>query len=507
MSNNIFNNSIIFDRRLVFILIFLSYVFFPTNNSSLDSYAYAGYVKYNYCLFTPHHLFSNGIIYVLLQPFKYLGVRIDILFFSKIVNSIFQLINLLIFYKILTFLKINEKTKLLYILILAFSFSLWRYGTENETYIIPISFSLLGSYYFLKNIKRSKTLYLILSSLFGVLACLFHQIHFFWWFGILFGFYFYNRRFKTIYLYLIPALLVPLSYILVLIFYEKQELTIFNIQHFVFNDFYQGSVMTNFGWKGFFFQAINTVRTYFQIHPNIYFLIKDNWIYLIPLILCLIISYKLFKILRTNKNLITKKENHLKIFIKVHIFIFIANYLFAFYNAGNVEFMVMLPFLLVLYIAIKYTVNNKISRKIVMLLFVWNFSYGIFPNYKYDYYNDIKLVNFMIENKEKTFIVKNHTVISQYFYESGIDNPKNIFRFNKINEDKLNQIMKANNEIYTDVITKPEILNKEKISSNGLKINFKNYRKDEVFSYDGFYGKTTVHKILQENTPKTIIKR
>lgn len=498
MSNPIFNKSIIFDRRLVFLLIFFSYIFFPTNNSSLDSYAYAGYVKYNYYLFTPHHLFSNVIIYVLLLPFKYFGINVDTLLFSKIVNSLFQLINLFIFYKILTFLKIKERTKLLHLLILAFSFSLWRYGTENETYIIPISFSLLGSYYFLKNIIKSKTPYIILSSLFGVLACLFHQIHFFWWFGILFGFYFYKRSLKTIYLYLTPALLVPVCYILVMTLYEKQKLTFFNLQHFVFNDFYQGSVMTDFSWKGFFFQVINTVRTYFQIHGNIYLLIKNNWFYVIPLILCLIISYKLFKLFRTNKKLITKKESHLKIFIKIHIFIFIANYLFAFYNAGNIEFMVMLPFLLILYIAIKYDINYKVSQKIILLLFIWNFSYGIFPNYKYNYYNDEELVNYMIENKEKTFIVKNHTTISQYFYKTGIDNPKNIFRLNKISKDKLNQIIKANNEIYTDIINKPVIFNKEKMTSNDWGINFKEYKKEEIFSYNGFYGKTTVIKISGE---------
>ena len=498
MSNPIFNIFILFDRRLVFLLIFFLYIFFPTNNSSLDSYAYAGYVKYNYYLFTPHHLFSNAIIYVLLLPFKHLGISIDILLFSKLINSIFQLINLFIFYKILTYLKIKEKTKLLYILILAFSFSLWRYGTENETYIIPIGFSLLGSYYFLKNINKSKTLYIILSSIFGVLACLFHQIHFFWWFGILFGFFLYRKSFKTIYLYLIPALLVPLSYILVLVFYEKQELTFFNLQHFVFHDFYQGSVMTDFGWKGFFFQAINTVRTYFQIHGNIYFLIQNNWFYLIPFILCLIISYKLFKLFRTDKKVITKKEDHLKIFIRAHIFIFIANYLFAFYNAGNIEFMVMLPFLLILYIAIKYDINYKISQQIVVLLFVWNFSYGIFPNNKYNYYNDKELVNYMIENKEKTFIVKNHTTISQYFYKTGIDNPKNIFRLNKINKDNLNQIIKVNNDIYTDIINKPEIFNKENMTSNDWGINFKEYKKEEIFSYNGFYGKTTVIKISGE---------
>lgn len=498
MRNHIFNESIIFDRRLVFILIFLSYILFPTNNSSLDSYAYAGYVKYNYYLFTPHHLFSNVIIYVLLLPFKYLGISIDILLFGKLVNSIFQLINLFIFYKILTYLKIKEKTKLLYILILAFSFSLWRYGTENETYIIPIGFSLLGSYYFLRNITKSKTSYIILSSFFGVLACLFHQLHFFWWFGILFGFFLYRRSFKVIYLYLIPALLVPLSYILVLVFYEKQELTCLNLQHFVFHDFYQGSVMTDFGWKGFFFQVINTVRTYFQIHGNIYFLIKNNWFYLIPLILCFIISYKLFKLFRTDKKLIMRKENHLKIFIKVHIFIFIANFIIAFYNAGNIEFMVMLPFLIILYTSIKYDLNSKIYKQIVILLFVWNFSYGIFPNYNYNYYNDTELVNYMIKNKKKTFIVKNHTAISQYFYETGIDNPKNIFLLNKINEDKFNQIMKVNNEIYTDIINKPEVFNKEKMSANDLGISFKDYIKEEIFSYDGFYGKTIVYKISGE---------
>lgn len=498
MSNTIFSKSIIFDKRLVFILIFLSYILFPTNNSSLDSYAYAGYIKYNHYLFTPHHLFSNVLIYLLLQPFKYIGITIDILLFSKIINSLFQLINLFIFYKILSFLKIKEKTKLLYILILAYSFSLWRYGTENETYIIPIGFSLLGSYYFLKNINKSKTSYIILSSIFGVLACLFHQIHFFWWLSILFGFFLYRRSFKSVYLYLIPSLLVPLSYILVLVFYEKQELTFFNLQYFVFHDFYQGSVMTDFGWKGFFFQAINTVRTYFQVHGNIYFLIKNNWFYLIPLILCLIISYKLFKLFRTDKKLIIRKENHLKIFVKIHIFIFIANFLFAFYNAGNIEFMVMLPFLLILCIVIKYDIRNKISQQIVILLFVWNFSYGIFPNYNYNYYNDTVLVNYMVKNKEKTFIVKNHTIVSQYFYKTGIDNPKNIFLLNKLNQDKLNQIIKVNNEIYTDIINKPEIFNKEKMTSNDLGINFKDYKKEKIFSYSGFYGKTSVYKISGE---------
>lgn len=489
------NTSIIFNKKTIFAIIFILYVFLPTNNSSLDAFAYAGYTKYNYNLFTPHHLFSNAIIYILLLPFKLVNINIDTLTFSKIINSLFQLFNLFIFFKLLGILKIKEKKKLLYILALAFSFSLWRYGTENETYIIPITFSLLGSYFFLKNITNNCTTNILASSLFGVFACLFHQIHFFWWLGILIGFYIYTKNIKTIFQYILPAILVPISYVLVLKWYEQQEVTLFNIQHFVLHDFYKGTVMSNFGWKGIFFQILNTVRTYFQIHPNIYILIKTNWIYLIPIISFFIISYISFIKLRKATILSLRKQDHLKTFINIHVLIFILNYLFAFYNYGNIEFMVMLPFLLCLCIATKYVINDKLILTVSILLFIWNFSYGIFPNYKYNYYNDQELVNYMIHNKEKTFIIKRATVLNEYFYKTGIDNPKNILLLHKTSNEKLSEIINEKKEVYTDVLNKPTILNKEKMTAQNSLTNFSTYSKELVFSYVGFYGKSSIYKI------------
>lgn len=489
-------SNLIFDKRLIFILIFFLYVLFPTNNSSLDSYAYAGYVKYNYYLFTPHHLFSNAIVYVLLKPFLIFNFDIDILLFSKIINSIFQIFNLLIFYQILKVLKIKEVTILKSILILAFSFSLWRYGTENETYIIPISFSLLSSFYFIKDLNFKNNRFILYSSLFGVIACLFHQIHFFWWFGLLFGFYLTRKKIRNVCIYLLPTLLVPISYILVLIYYEKKALTIHNLIHFVFNDFYQGSVMTDFGWKGFFFQAINTVRTYFQIHGNIYLLIKSNGLYIIPCILCVFIFIKTIQ-LSKNKLFIKKKDlnSNVKLIINIHLLIFLLSYSFAFYNAGNVEFMVMTPFLIILCFILKYRINNNFLKGVAIILLIWNFSYGIFPNFYYSYYNDGELVKYMISNKEKIFVIKNHTTISQYFYKTGIDNPKNIYRIEKLSDKEFQELLKNNHEIYTDIIDKPEVLNKIKMTSKNLNINLKNLKVEKVFTYSGFYGKTTVNKI------------
>lgn len=155
-------------------------------------------------------------------------------------------------------------------------------------------------------------------------------------------FYIYEKKVKTVLLYLIPSLLVPLSYVLVLIFYEKKEFSFYNLMNFIFNDLLQGSVQTNFGWKGAFFQVLNTFRKFFQLHPDIYELIKKEWVYILPFVFCSVIIFFVIRLLLRG-GVILEKENNLKLFIKIHVFIFITNYFFAFYNYGNVEFMVMLP--------------------------------------------------------------------------------------------------------------------------------------------------------------------
>jgi len=198
----------------------LFYVFYPTNNSSLDAYAYTGDIKYAKNLFLPHHLIYNYFLYSLLKPFSLFLNNVNVLLFTKYINAFFQALNLIIFCKILTKLSIPKKEILLYIIIIGFSFSLWRFGTENETYIIPITFSLIGSFYFLNFLKTRYLKYILYSGFFATIACLFHQIHFFWWFGLLIGTTFYTKKLKYILVYSITALIVPLAYILVLIFYS-----------------------------------------------------------------------------------------------------------------------------------------------------------------------------------------------------------------------------------------------------------------------------------------------
>ncbi|WP_075343602.1 hypothetical protein [Tenacibaculum agarivorans] len=493
-------NSILKNKStvLLFVVIAVLYLCFPTQNSSLDAYAYAGYVKHNFFLFTPHHLFSNVLIYALSKALEYLGFYVDVLWLGKITNSVFQLLNLVVLYKILSYLKVDKVSKNMYVAIVAFSFSLWRYGTENETYIVPITFSLLGSFQFLLYQLKLRDRYLLLSSFFGVIACLFHQIHFFGWLGLGVGCYQYTKKFKTLLLYILPAFLVPLSYILVVVFYENQDLNFNNLSHFVFHDFYKGTVQTDFGWKGFFFQALNTIRTYIQIHPNIYYLIQRNWLYAVPFMICVLIIFTLIKRAFKKENVFIKREHSLSLFLKIHLYIFITNYLFAFYNYGNVEFMVMLPFLLVLFVVIQYKVDITFLKRVALFLCIWNFCFAILPNRIYSYYNDTALVDYMALHPKSLFIIKNHEAKNQYYYKTGINDASNILLYRKLTSEKLIQLLKDEKEVYTDVLGKPEILNKEKITASNLTVNFEEFKKEEVFSYEGFYGTSKLYKISLE---------
>ena len=479
---------------IIFITIF--YFFNPTKNSSLDAYAYASYIKYNENLFLPHHLIYNFFLYTLIKPFNLLFNNINILLVSKYINAFFQILNLIVFYRILSKLSIPKREKLLFIIIVGFSFSLWRYGTENETYIIPITFSLLGSFYFLDFLKTSALKYVFYSGLFATIACLFHQIHFFWWLGLLIGTFFYTKKLKQTLVYGISALIVPLTYILVLVFYNNLALTPTNLVHFVFNDFYTGSAKTEFGWNNLFLIAISSVRTFFQVHSNIYFLIKNNILFAIPIVPLLYFGYKLIKV-TLNKDLLHYRKLDEDSFVKSHILIFTLHFLFAFYAVGNVEFMVMLPFLIFLSVFIKYSVNKSLLNILALTLFIWNFSYGIYPNSHYKYYNDDVLVDFIIQHPNNKFLVKNDAVLNKFYYKTGIDNYNNILLSSKLTSaNDFNKLIIENEIIYTDIINKPSIFNRQTITSKkSLNYDFSKFDKKFIMSYQGLYGASKIYQL------------
>lgn len=474
------------------------YFIFPNNNSSWDAYVYAAQVKYNVEMFQPHHLLYNPLLKIFHEFFSIFNDQIDILLAGKWMNAIFQGFNLLIAVQILRLLKFSEKNIYLLIAIIAFSFNPWRFGTENEAYIVPITFSLLGTWAFLKYLHANNVKWLMLTSLFAAVACLFHQIHFFWWLGLGIGVLLNTKKIKHLVIYAIPALIVPLVYLLVIRFKLHQDITITNTFKFVLRDYYSGAAPTEINWKGVLFSFISSVRSFFQIHPVVITVISKNFLFIIPLIISLLLGFniilQIFK-----KQAFHKKMNSHNIIRKVLIIILVLQFAMAFFTLGNVEFMVMIPLLLILFLSLKLSFKTNFLINIALLLFIWNFSFGILPYHLFTFHDDNKLVEYIIENPEETYIVKSRNIKAKYFYATERDNQSNILLQEQLNSQIVDSLLIQHNYIITDVIDYAEILNREKVmqSVNSSSIFKKEFKKEVIFTYDGLFGKTPVYKVSE----------
>lgn len=478
---------------VLILLVLIIYFMFPTQNSSLDAYYYAGCVKYNEDLFLPHHLLYNFFIWI----FTFLPFDIDTLPLAIKINSVWSVINLLILKRILIKLGVQDKTSILYVLLVAFSFNYWRYSIENETYIIPVTFSLLGSFFVLKAFDSNKALHFFYSGFFAGLACLFHQIHFFWWLSLFIGVVVYNKNAKNIIAYLLPALLVPLAYILVYIFYYQHNIDAFGIWEFTFRELYKGSAELKFSLEGGFFMVINTIRMIIEVHyPSILNLIKKNIWLITPAFLMLVLLILVIRALFKG-NLLRRKNNVVHPAVKVHLLALILQFIFVFYSESNIEFMVMIPLLIALGLMPTFNFNHKILKLTVAVLFIWNLVYSIYPNYKYNHFNDKILVNFIIKHPNDVFVVKNQVVKTMYFYNTG-KSGDNISYSKKIqSEQMLLELISKHKEIYTDVIGKPKAYNRMEFFKYSLsEKSFEKYHTLEILNYTGLYGESKVYKVF-----------
>lgn len=498
ISKNLYNRGIL--QLLILLVILFLYLYFPNNNSSWDGYVYAAQVKYNVDMFQPHHLLYNPLLKIFHEFFSIFSDQIDILLAGKWMNAIFQGFNLLIAAQILRLLKVSQKDIFLLIAIIAFSFNPWRFGTENEAYIVPITFSMLGTWAFLKYLNVNNVKWLMLTSLFAAVACLFHQIHFFWWLGLGMGSFINTRNIKTFIQFSIPALIVPITYTYINSVIFNQPLTIESLMNFILRDVNSGAFKTEFGLKTIFLQLVSSVRTFIQLHPIILLLIKQKFIFILPLVISL--GVMAFGIKYYFKNKVfsrteLSKSSTYKVFFLTHTLILIMHYLFAFYNIGNVEFMVMIPFLVIFILVSRYVIDTKFLYSITFFLFIWNFSFGILPYNKYTFTKDDKLVEFIQNYPENTYVVKSRIIEAKYFYVTGIDTPDYIKLAEKYTIQELNTFA-ATDTIYTDMIDYPIIFNKESLFDNHKEQEpFEDCQMQVIMTYKGIFGKSTIYKVYK----------
>lgn len=488
-------NKITYDNsfKLALLVLPVFYLLFPNNNQTIDAWEYAQNVKYGIELFKPHHLLYNWLLYNLkLFP---LFKTVDTMRFMQSANGFFTIFSLYFLYRILLALYNDKRKSLVWTLFVGCAFATLRYATENETYIIPILFSIIASYFFLLFIQQRETgnreYLLFLSGLFASISCLFHQIHFFWWLALLVGVFLLPKPkpVKEFLVFVLPAFIVPIVYVLVMWFYTKTELSLHNYLSFVFEYYYSENSDVSVSGLNFILSPISLFRSFLQVHGNII-----NFFLARPIISSLSIVFFIFCIYRFIFPLKFKLSfNNKNTFVNIHFIAFILQFAFAFYSKGNAEFMVMLPFLFSICFSYWLTINEKKLFFLSVAMLTWNITFAILPNHYYNFQNNEKLIEIIKSYPEKNFILKERNkIVAQYKYFYDDDISDRAFYVEEIINDNEEGIF------LTDIISKQQPYSRATIVSEKFGLDYTFMRK--ISEIHAFYGNYSVEEILVKNS-------
>jgi hypothetical protein len=452
------------------LLLAIIYLWLPNNNHLADSYGYGAGVKYGVELFQAHHLLYTWINYIFYNTASAL-INVDALHLMQIINSTIAIFCLVLLNKILVLQQIDRIKAEWLTLAVGCSFGIIRFAVEAEVYIFPIFFSLLSSYFFLKYIKKEHWLYPFLSGLFATIACLFHQIHLFWGIGLFVG-WMLTGKVKNAMLYLSSTPLVLIGYSLVILFYEKTNLTPTTLFHYLANYYYSDTADVSLGLKDILISAITLFRTFYQVHGLVYVMFVKLFFLsiLVSIVTVAFVIKALLALFKTPQPF--KLSFKKKVFEQTHLVILFIQFSFACFSHGNSEFMVMVPVLIAISFSLFENMSLKFIQYLTLSMIIWNLYMGLLPNHYLDYYNNRKVAKLLHENPRKIIVIDERTgLVNTYFYMYGKPENPNIVQIDNLK--KINKFIASNTHVWTGMLSRKEIYNRGNFTLEKPSINLK----------------------------------
>lgn len=494
------NFNVIFTGRtlskVLLILFFVLYIVFPSGFSTTDSWSYAASVKYSGEIFHPYHLLYNTLGYL----FCYIPVSAgaDTLVCLKVMNAVFAVLVILLVQTILRSLGKSEMIVVTVSCIAGFTFSLMRYATENETYIVPLSLALCATYFYIGFVSSGNIKSALYSGILASAAVLFHVTYIFWWAALLTGFV-AEKKLKPLMSYLSVSLIVPLAY-LITIFFVSGNLSQGTVTGFVFGDFNRNA---HFGISatGLFLSVVNLIRSFIQVHGYMFNLIRTDFLFVIPGIISLVFfTLSLFVLPKGRQNLKGLKISG------ILILIIVLQFLFSVISAGNAEFMVMIPVLSFILIPVLFNNCEKFLLRVMAGMLIWNLSYGLIPLSINTSGPEQYLCEKSVYGKNVMVIAADDQLLqSMVYYNTGKSKTGNIFKspavleIGGINPNNLETIIdsaiQAGVDIYTDCIGRKAISRSsilEGSTNNGF---FTKYETVPIKTWTYITGEKVVSRI------------
>lgn len=465
----------------------LLYLLLPTANSGIDGYAYASAIKWGHEPVWPHHL-----LYVPFGRLLFLTISFSQpLVLMKVINALAAGVCLFVFQRILKEVQISYTY--CFVLFVGSCFGMMRYATENETYILPLLCSLLGTFYFIKNVKLQKNSYLIFSGLWFGVGVLFHQIHGLWYLGFAIPLV-ANFNFKKAFIFLVSGGVLVFSVYLLAYNYSK---SVSGILQFMLHDVYAGQVNTSIGVNNFIMTPISFIRTFIQVHGYMKPLLMDNPILFILPLAFLIVG---FVSIRTILKYSTNQVSEFGLVSKAVFWAFLLQFCFAFYSVGNAEFMVMLPVLIVLWLVLNFDIPTKPVFYISLVLLFWNIVFGLSPAHFLDLDGSKQLMAKMEKYPNAKWIVDEPQKMENMldYYNSPKTSITKIYK--SANNTSLQLSLIENlpkQDILTNCIRTTSLVGRKELLSTSHEMYYQLgiFNKTSIDSIEYFGGKSLINRL------------
>lgn len=468
----------------------LLYLLIPGINPTGDALGYAGEYLQNAdsgrWLFSPHHLLYGPFGQI---TYGLIGKHFThYLPWMQVMNALAAALSLYILKGCFETLIQNKTASNVAVLIAGSAFATMRFATENETYMMPLLLSLGGTWALLKYHSDEKTHRLYVG--FGLLgmAVLFHQIHCWWWFAAVLFFPAGKQKWGAV---AISMGIILIAYLGAAVYQQKTWWT------YPFSDAISGTVNLVPGFDNLKFSIINSIRTWIQVHGNIpYFLQEWPWLWLFP---SMALGFMVVAIFTKKPQSNNEKSQHPPQSLRWLRFALLFQFLWAAYSVGNAEFMVMIPFLLLLsFPGLLLKLQHKLLPAALAML-CWNLGVFLIPN------AHIKTINYgaelnlllKIANEQKVdgmvFIARERVMLENYLSIQSADYQKQ-FRdagIQLMDADSLGAKQKL--PVYTDIFDYPMP------ASRNSMINVNQFKKPEsltpVCSLPTLFGPLQLYKI------------
>jgi len=209
----------------------------------------------------------------------------------------------------------------------------------------------------------------------------------------------------------------------------------------VFYDYYyHDDVSFGVSANTLYISPISFVRTFCQVHGYILSL-KYTWL-LIVIAAALIFSS--VKVISSAKRL---KDRQKQPFAITHLLIFVMQLLFACGAGSNAEFMVMLPFALLIFLSLRFEAPLKALYLLGGSLFVWNMSAGVIPAHTLELTPEPAVVRYIEANPRMTYCLFDlRTCETMLKYR----HPYSQYRLNK-GVTEIDSLLRSDGCIITDV--------------------------------------------------------